>query len=73
VRIFLLCKDDVTREDGTFTINHPFMITLPNRLDALAAFQTQKLAKYFKTMLKLEDEYKVVDVGIIEKRKLKES
>jgi hypothetical protein len=49
VNLFLLCKDDVAREDGTFTINFP------------------------KRMLKLDDEYKPVDIGITEKRKLKES
>ena len=71
--MFLLCKDDVTRKDGTFTVNHPFMITLQNRPDAFVAFPTQHLAEYFKKMLKLEDEYKALDIGIIEKRKLKES
>jgi len=68
-----LCKDDVTRNDGTFTVNHPFMITLQNRLYASVAFPTQELAEYFKKMLKLEDEYKALDIGIIEKRKLKET
>jgi len=65
--MFLLCKDDVTRKDGTFTVNHPFMITLQNRLYAAVAFPTQELAEYFKKMLKLEGEYKALDIGIIEK------
>ena len=71
--MLLLCKDDVTRKDGTFTVNHPFMITLQNQLDASVAFPTQELAEYFKKMLKLEDEYKGLDIGITEKSKLKES
>ena len=71
--MFLLCKDDVTRKDGTFTVNHPFMITLQNRLYASVAFPAQELAEYFKKMLKLEDEYKALDIGIIEKRKFKET
>ena len=71
--MFLLCQDDVAREDGTSTIHSPFMITLPNRLYAFVAFPTQELAEYFKKMLKLEDEYRSVDVCIMEKRKLKES
>jgi len=71
--MFLLCQDDVAREDGRFTIHHPFMITLPNRLNAFVAFPTKDLADYFKKILKLEIEYKSVDVGIVEKRKLKES
>jgi hypothetical protein len=60
--MFLLCKDDVTRKDGTFTVNHPFMITLQNRLYAFVAFPTQEL-----------DEYKGLDIGITEKSNLKES
>jgi hypothetical protein len=72
-RMFLLCQDDVAREDGTSTIHSPFMITLPNRLSGFVAFPTQELAEYFKKMLKLEDEYRSVDVCIMEKRKLKES
>jgi hypothetical protein len=71
--MFLLCKDDVTRKDGTFTVNHPFMITLQNRLYASVAFPRQELAEYFKKILKLEDEYKAIDIGFIKKRKLKES
>lgn len=71
--MFLLSKDDVTKEDRTVTVNYPFMITLPGRLYAFAAFPTTELAEYFKRLLKLGDEYKSVDLGIIEKRKLKES
>jgi len=66
-------QDDVAREEGTFTIRYPFMITLPNRLYAFAAFPTPDLAEFVKKMLKLEDEYRSVDIGIVEKRKLKES
>ena len=69
-RTFLLCQDEVTREDGTFTIHSPFMITPPNRLDAFVAFPTQELAEFFKKTLKSEGGYRSVDVGIVEKRKL---
>ena len=71
--MFLLCKGDVTREDRTVTVNYPFMITLPGRLYALAAFPKKELAEYFKSLSNLGDEYKSVDLGIIEKRKLKDS
>ena len=71
--MFLLCQGDVTREDGTFTTHSPFMITLPNRLDAFVAFPTQELAEFFKKTLKLEDDYRSVDVRIMEERKLKGS
>ena len=71
--MFLLCKDDVTKEDRTFTLNYPFIITLTKRLYTFAAFPKQELAEYFKTMLKLEDDYKTVDISVIEKEKLKES
>ncbi len=71
--MFLLCQADVPNENGTFTINYPFMITLPNRMYALAAFPTQELAEYFKKVLRLEEGYKAVAIDIIEQRKLKES
>jgi hypothetical protein len=71
--MFLLCQNDVTREDGIVLVNNPFMITLPNRLYTFAAFPTQELAEYFKKMLKLGDDYKSVAIGIIKKRKLTES
>jgi hypothetical protein len=71
--MLLLCKDDVIRKDSTFTVNHPFMITLQNRQSVFVAFPTQELAEYFKKMLKLEDEYKALDIGVVEKGKLKES
>jgi hypothetical protein len=63
----------IRRENRIVTVKYPFMITLPNRLYTFAAFPTQELAEYFKKMLKLGDEYKSVDIGIIKKRKLKES
>jgi hypothetical protein len=71
--MFLLCKDDVAKEDGMFTHNFPFMITLPNRLYAFAAFSSEEISKYFKKMLRLDDDYQTVDIDVIEKSKLKES
>jgi len=71
--MFLLCKDDVLEGDATVTHNFPFMITLTNRLDTFAAFPDEDMAEYFKKILKLDDDYKPVDIAAIEKKKLKES
>ena len=71
--MFLLCEDDIMRDDGTVSVNLPFMIALPNGLDAFAAFPTRGLAEYFRRMVRLRSAYKAVDLGVIDERKLHES
>jgi len=71
--MFLLCKDDVIKEDATFTHNFPFMITLPNRLYTFAAFPDTYVAEYFRKVLNLNNDYRTVEIEAIERNKLKES
>ena len=67
--MFLLLIEDRI-EDGNSNTYRPFQITIPDAGNTLAGFITAELAEYFRSYLKLENEYNAVDIMQLNKEKI---
>jgi hypothetical protein len=68
--MFVLLIDDRIAEDGKTYTYRPFQITIADVGDTLAGFITAELAEYFRSYLKLENEYNAVDIMQLDKEKI---
>ena len=68
--MYLLSRDDKVTDNGKFQTYRPFQITIADNESALAGFRRPDLAEYLRDVLRLDGEYKPVDIMAIEKDKI---
>jgi hypothetical protein len=68
--MFVLLVDDKFGDDGKTYTYYPFTIKIAKFGYTLASFITEELAEYFRSFMKLEDEYNVVDIMQVDREKI---
>ena len=70
--MFVLLQKDEVLENGQFRSYFPFQISVADIESACAGFDNEELALYFKAKIKLDSNYKPIDILEIDKTKISE-